>query len=244
MYTLYVIPGSHACRSAMLMLEHKEAPYRSVGFVTLTHPVAVRLVERADHDPIRRQEVAHRRPLGEELGVRDVADVLQAPGVERGAHLLARADGNGALHHEHGPPREFGQVVEHPPDVREVGVACVRRRRSDADVEELGIRRRLDGIERKRQLLAVPFHELGETGLVEGEPSGVERLDPLLGDVPYDRLVAELGEAGGRDDADPAGAEDPDPAHYFFFPSSRRRPRAIESIVTFESVSRRVFTTQ
>jgi glutathione S-transferase len=43
MYTLYVIPGSHACRSAMLMLEHKQAPYRRVDFVTLTHPLAVRL---------------------------------------------------------------------------------------------------------------------------------------------------------------------------------------------------------
>ena len=27
-YKLYVIPGSHACRSAMLMLEHKGRPYR------------------------------------------------------------------------------------------------------------------------------------------------------------------------------------------------------------------------
>jgi glutathione S-transferase len=42
-YTLYVIPGSHACRSAMLMLEHKGVPYRSVEFVTLLHPVAARL---------------------------------------------------------------------------------------------------------------------------------------------------------------------------------------------------------
>ena len=40
MYTLYVIPGSHACRSAMLMLEHKRVPYRRVDFVTLLHPVA------------------------------------------------------------------------------------------------------------------------------------------------------------------------------------------------------------
>ena len=43
MYTLYVIPGSHACRSAMLMLEHKQVPYRRVDFVTLLHPLAVRL---------------------------------------------------------------------------------------------------------------------------------------------------------------------------------------------------------
>jgi len=43
MYTLYVIPGSHACRSAMLMLEYKGVPYKRVDVVTLTHPVVVRL---------------------------------------------------------------------------------------------------------------------------------------------------------------------------------------------------------
>jgi glutathione S-transferase len=43
MYTLYVIPGSHSCRSAMLMLEHKQAPYRRVEIVTLLHSAAVRL---------------------------------------------------------------------------------------------------------------------------------------------------------------------------------------------------------
>src|SRR5207249_11590557 len=43
MYTLYVIPGSHACRSAMLMLEHKSVPYRRVDIVTLLHPLVVRL---------------------------------------------------------------------------------------------------------------------------------------------------------------------------------------------------------
>lgn len=43
MYTLYVIPGSHACRSAMLMLDHKQVPYRRVDVVTLLHPLAARL---------------------------------------------------------------------------------------------------------------------------------------------------------------------------------------------------------
>jgi glutathione S-transferase len=43
MYTLYVIPGSHACRAAMLMLEHKRARYRRVDVLTLLHPLAVRL---------------------------------------------------------------------------------------------------------------------------------------------------------------------------------------------------------
>src|SRR5919109_3923787 len=43
MYTLYVIPGSHACRSGMLMLEHKQVPHRRVDIVTLLHPLVVRL---------------------------------------------------------------------------------------------------------------------------------------------------------------------------------------------------------
>lgn len=42
-HTLYVIPGSHACRAAMLMLEHKGIPYRRVDFITLTHPLLSRL---------------------------------------------------------------------------------------------------------------------------------------------------------------------------------------------------------
>jgi glutathione S-transferase len=43
MYKLYVIPGSHACRSAMLMLEHKQVPYERAEVLTLLHPLAVRL---------------------------------------------------------------------------------------------------------------------------------------------------------------------------------------------------------
>jgi glutathione S-transferase len=44
MYKLYVIPGSHACRSAILMLDHKEVPYERVHILTVTHPVVVRLL--------------------------------------------------------------------------------------------------------------------------------------------------------------------------------------------------------
>jgi glutathione S-transferase len=41
--TLYVIPGSHACRTGMLMLEHKGIPYRRVDLITGLHPLSVRL---------------------------------------------------------------------------------------------------------------------------------------------------------------------------------------------------------
>jgi glutathione S-transferase len=43
MYKLYVIPGSHACRAAILMLDHKQVAYKRVDVVTLTHPLVVRL---------------------------------------------------------------------------------------------------------------------------------------------------------------------------------------------------------
>ena len=43
MYKLYVIPGSHACRSAMLMLEHKGIAYKRVDILTLAHPLVARL---------------------------------------------------------------------------------------------------------------------------------------------------------------------------------------------------------
>jgi glutathione S-transferase len=43
MYTLYVIPGSHACRAAILMLEHKRVRYRRVDVTTMLHPLVARL---------------------------------------------------------------------------------------------------------------------------------------------------------------------------------------------------------
>jgi len=68
MYTLYVIPGSHACRSAMLMLEHKRIPYRRVDILTLTHAVVVRLLGFDAGGQTR--SAGGRRTLGLRLGDR------------------------------------------------------------------------------------------------------------------------------------------------------------------------------
>jgi glutathione S-transferase len=68
MYTLYVIPGSHACRSAMLMLEHKQVPYRRVDILTLLHPIVVRLHGFDAGGQTR--SVGGRRPFGLRLGDR------------------------------------------------------------------------------------------------------------------------------------------------------------------------------
>ena len=67
-YKLYVIPGSHACRSAMLMLDHKRVPYRRVEFVTLMHPVTARL--RGFDAGGQTRTAGGKRPLGLRMGDR------------------------------------------------------------------------------------------------------------------------------------------------------------------------------
>src|SRR5919109_5240556 len=68
MYTLYVIPGSHACRSGMLMLEHKQIPYRRVDIVTLLHPLVARLHGFSAGGQTR--SAGGRRPFGLRMGDR------------------------------------------------------------------------------------------------------------------------------------------------------------------------------
>jgi glutathione S-transferase len=66
MYKLYVIPGSHACRAAMLMLEHKQVPYRLVEGTTGLHPLMSRLHGFGAHGETR--AAAARRTLGLRIG--------------------------------------------------------------------------------------------------------------------------------------------------------------------------------
>ena len=83
MYTLYVIPGSHACRSAMLMLEHKGVPYRRVDFVTLLHPVASRLHGFDAGGQMR--TAAGKRPFGLRFGDR----LGTVPGLKAGDRRIS-----------------------------------------------------------------------------------------------------------------------------------------------------------
>ena len=68
MYKLYVIPGSHACRSGMLMLEHKRVPYQRVDIVTGLHPVVSRL--HGFNTRGEKRTAAGKRTLGLRLGDR------------------------------------------------------------------------------------------------------------------------------------------------------------------------------
>ena len=175
--------------------------------------VAVLLLERADDDPVRLHEVAHGAALGEELRVRRVADVVEPALVEAGAHLLAGADRHGRLHHEdRSPARARRQLVDDRPDPREVGVAGVRRRRVDADEQELAVGD-VCHVEGVRQPPVMTLEQLGHVVLVERNVTALERLDLLRDDVADDDVVAELCEAHARHEADPAGAEDADLAH-------------------------------
>lgn len=83
MYTLYVIPGSHACRSAMLMLDHKALPYRTVDFVTLLHPVAARL--RGFDAGGQTRSAGGKRPFGLRLGDR----LGTVPGLKAGRRRIS-----------------------------------------------------------------------------------------------------------------------------------------------------------
>jgi hypothetical protein len=57
-------------------------------------------------------------------------------------------------------------------------------------------------------------------------------------------VVAEFGEAGARDETDPPRPEDAERRLCHGYLCIGRRPLAISSIVSFESLSRSVFTTQ
>ena len=205
--------------------------------------VTVRLVERADDDPVGLQEVPHRRSLCGELRIRHVSDRRETARVERRAHLLARADRHRGLHHD----RRAGvlrKLVDDGPDTREIGIARVERRRVDADEEELRAVERLAHVERVAEAVAVLREQLFEPGLVDRHRAAAERVDLLRHDVADDDLVTQIREAGTGDEADVAASEDCDSRHGRLAYRSGLRPFAISIIVSFESRSSSVFTTQ
>ena len=171
-------------------------------------------LEGADHDAVGVHEVRDRGSLGGELGVRDVADVLEAARVEPRAHALTRPDRDGALHHEQRAARDaVRDLVHHRPDGAEVGVARVGRRRPDGDVEEVRAGDRLRHVERERDPVAAALEHLVEPRLVDRNLARLQRLDPLGQDVAHDDLVAEIRKARAGDETDVPGPEDCDPRH-------------------------------
>ena len=61
---LYVILGSHSCRTGMLLLEHKGIPYRRIEVPTGLHPLALRLLGfEGNARPLRSTGERPNRPL-------------------------------------------------------------------------------------------------------------------------------------------------------------------------------------
>ena len=174
---------------------------------------AVLRIERADHDPVGMQEVVQRGALREELRVRHVADVCKAARVERRAHFLAGADGNGALHDERRVAADMCQLVDHRPHGGEICVAAVCRRRADGDVEELCAVDRVAHARRKRKPFCVACHDLVQTRLEDRHDTRAELLDSLRHDVAHDDVVPELGEAHPCNEPYVTSPEDADSRH-------------------------------
>src|SRR5689334_17939163 len=97
MYELFVIPGSHACRAAMLMLEHKRVPYRRRDIVTILHPFVARL-----HGFDAGGQTRHaggRRTLGLRLGDR----LGTVPALAAGRHRISTNHAIARFLDEHHP---------------------------------------------------------------------------------------------------------------------------------------------
>jgi glutathione S-transferase len=97
MYVLYVIPGSHACRAAMLMLEHKQVPYRRVDIVTLLHPLIVRL--RGFDAGGQTRNAGGRRTFGLRMGDR----LGTVPALAADGHRISTNHGIARFLDEHHP---------------------------------------------------------------------------------------------------------------------------------------------
>ena len=124
--------------------------------------------------------------------------------------LRPGSDRHGALHHDDAAPVDRRQLVDHRPDGGEIGVAGVGRRRADCDVDEVGAVDRLGDVQGEAEPVGVPRDQLGQPGLVDRHLAALEGRDPIGEDVADDDRVAEIGEAGTRDEADVPGAEDRD----------------------------------
>ena len=173
-------------------------------------PVALLAPERPHDDPVGRPEVGDRSALGEKLGIRDVADMLEPPGIQPRAHPLAGSGRNRALHDEHEFGLRVGKLVDHLPDGAEIRVTRVGGWSPDADEDKLSLLVHLGRARGEAKAIAISIEQLDETRLVHRNSPGLEVRDPRRVDVAEGHLVAEVGEAGCGDEPHPPGSDDAD----------------------------------
>ena len=163
----------------------------------------------ADDDSVGVQEVVYGGALLEELGAGHVAEAALALFAEGPAQRCAGAAGHRRLHHER-VVFGGGDRVDDRVHGREVGVAGVRRRRADGDEQQTRVLERVAQVGREVQPLGVARQQLLEARLVDRHLAATQALDLLGVDVDAPDVAAELGEAGGGDQADVAGADHSD----------------------------------
>ena len=175
----------------------------------------------AQHHSVRMHEVVDCRSLPEELGVRYDIEILSEPArsqllTDPSPDKRTRADGHCALvHHRaiavHGPPDGPGGFL----DIAQVGGTIVGRGRSHGDEDHFRSFDRPEGVAREGEPLGrhVPGDHVGEARLEDGDLAGFEGFDFLFVDVDAGDGVAEVGEAGARDEAYIAGSNDGDRCH-------------------------------
>ena len=204
-----------AAFAASLIISAEATSQRTIGAVDpgvqRRDGVAVLVVEGADDDPVRVHEVRDRGPFRRELRVRDVADLRRA--------RARRADGapsrrcrpgrcSSSRRRSAGRSRAARRRRSRPRRGRRrrsTSAACRRRRRRSRR-RRSPRRRRVVNASRS----ALRREQLVETGLVDRNLARAEARRSAPEDVADDDRVAELGEAGTRDEADVAGAEDGD----------------------------------
>ena len=140
-----------------------------------SHGVAVGARLGADHDPVGLHEVGDGAALAQELGVRDVADVLQAARVQLGPQPSPVPTGTVLFITSTNRSPVCGQLVDHAVHAREVGVAGVRRRRVDADEHDPAAVEHLGQVEREREAVAVALEQPVDARLVDRHPAVAQR---------------------------------------------------------------------
>ncbi|MDF9864737.1 hypothetical protein M2437_003719 [Methylorubrum pseudosasae] len=179
--------------------------------IDLLHHGGGAVVLGADDDAVRPLEIADGGALAQKFGVRGDADIDVGAGLANDAlDLVAGADGHGRFGDDHGVAgQRLGDLAGCGIDVGQVGKAVAAAGRG-ADGDEHGLRLRHGGLEVGGEGEAFGPHILGdesvEAGLVDRHAALVEGGDFAGIFVDADDLVAEIGEAGARHEADIARA--------------------------------------
>jgi glutathione S-transferase len=195
---VYVITGSHACRTATLMLEHKGIPYRRVELPTGLHPLLIRACGFAgNHPPIRTVDGAtnHQLALLDRLGT--------VPALRLGAERIqTNREIARFLEHVQPEPALFPREPESRQDAEdaerwgdEILQMAARRVALATDLEDMNMRG-ADG--RLGPLLARSGWMRALLSRTAGQPfrANSRNVDALLGAIPpmLDKVDAWIGE--------------------------------------------------